>query len=45
MSILSTEVTIREVCIPHILIGVNLKVEPISPKQRVTKTCNGRLTS
>ena len=45
LSILSREVTMREVCIPHILIGVNLEVEPISPKQRVTKTCNWRLTS
>ena len=45
LSILSKKVTVREVCIPHILIEVNLEVEPISPKQRVTKTCNWRLTS
>ena len=45
LSILSREVTVKEVCIPHILIGVNLEVEPISPKQRVTRTCNWRLTS
>jgi len=45
LSILSREVTVKEVCIPHILIGVNLEVEPISPKQRATRTCNWRFTS
>ena len=34
---------VKEVCVPHILTIVNLKVEVIYPMQKITRTYNWRL--